>query len=266
MHDKRLWIITNDDSEDIALSADSAGNTEKKKGKKVAVPNKRKKGTMFLKSVDASGLTKDADTLYGIFNEVVQLIGSTYIVQFITDNEATYKAVGKRVINARWDKQLSSPLHSAGCYLNPGIFFKPSFKKQEEVTRGLLSTITALVPDDYMQDLISSQLEEYKQAMGDFGMAIVVRQREKLNLEALDPVSLDNIDVLADWVSEEESVITQEDLDNDGGWDVLQPEPIGVNLEDEEVHYEDEEDALHDIPSQYDWEFGWERDPYHYIE
>ncbi|KAK3000622.1 hypothetical protein RJ639_020714 [Escallonia herrerae] len=39
--------------------------------------------------------------------------------------------------------------------------------------------------------------------------------------EAFDPVSLDNIDVLADWVSEEESVISQEDLDNDGGWDVL---------------------------------------------
>ncbi|KAK3029771.1 hypothetical protein RJ639_038893 [Escallonia herrerae] len=171
-----------------------------------------------------------------------------------------------RVIDARWDKQLSSPLHSAGCFLNPGFFFKPSFKKQKEVTRGLLSTIIALVPDDYMQDLISSQLEEYKQATGDFGMAIDIRQREKLNPEALDPVSLDNIDVLADWVSKEESVITQEDLDNDGGWDVLQPKPDAVNLEDEEVHYEDEEDALHEIPSQYDWEFGGERDPYHYIE
>ncbi|KAK3041213.1 hypothetical protein RJ639_028473 [Escallonia herrerae] len=81
-----------------------------------------------------------------------------------------------RVIDARWDKQLPSPLHSAGCFLNPGIFFKPSFKNKKEVTRGLLSTITALVPDDYMQDLISSQLEEYKQATGDFGMPIAVRQ------------------------------------------------------------------------------------------
>ncbi|KAK3041524.1 hypothetical protein RJ639_002210, partial [Escallonia herrerae] len=86
-----------------------------------------------------------------------------------------------RVIDVRWDKQLSSPLHSARCFLNPGIFFKPSFEKQKEVTRDLLSTITTLVPDDYMQDLISSQLKEYKQAMGYFGMAIAVRQREKLN-------------------------------------------------------------------------------------
>ncbi|KAK3027989.1 hypothetical protein RJ639_039342 [Escallonia herrerae] len=52
------------------------------------------KGTMFLKSIDAFGLTKDADTLYGIFNEVVQLVDPNYIVQFITDNEAAYKAAG----------------------------------------------------------------------------------------------------------------------------------------------------------------------------
>ncbi|KAK3020167.1 hypothetical protein RJ639_003065 [Escallonia herrerae] len=112
-----------------------------------------------------------------------------------------------RVIDARWVKQLSSPLHSA-------------------------------VPDDYMQDLISLQLEEHKQATGDFGMAIAIRQHAKLN----------------------------PDLDNDGGWDVLQLEPAIVNLEDEEVHYEDEEDALHDVSRQYDWDFGGETDPYHHID
>ncbi|KAK3041211.1 hypothetical protein RJ639_028471 [Escallonia herrerae] len=80
-----------DDSEDIALSANSIGKAGKKKGKEVAVASKRKKGTMFLKSIDASGLTKDTDTLYGIFNEVVQLIGPNYIVQFITE------AAGKRL-------------------------------------------------------------------------------------------------------------------------------------------------------------------------
>ncbi|KAK2979663.1 hypothetical protein RJ640_000605 [Escallonia rubra] len=116
------------------------------------------------------------------------------------------------------------------------LYMPPSFKKQKEVTRGLLSTITTLVPDDYMQDLISSQLEEYKQGTCDFCMPIVVRQREKLN------------------------------PNNDGGWNVLQLEPAAVNLEDEEVHYKDAEDALHGIPSQYDWEFGGEGDHYHYIE
>ena len=86
-----------------------------------------------------------------------------------------------RVIAARWDKQLYSPLHAAGCFLNPGIFFRPSFSKQKEVTRGLLTTIMRLVPDCDTQDNISAQIEEYKKATGLFGITIAIHQREKLN-------------------------------------------------------------------------------------
>ena len=66
------------------------------------------------------------------------------------------------VIDARWDKQLHSPLHAAGCYLNPGIYFRPSFKKQKDVTKGLLSTITRLILDADEQDILSSQIESQK--------------------------------------------------------------------------------------------------------
>lgn len=86
-----------------------------------------------------------------------------------------------RVIDARWDKQLHSPLHAAGCFLNPGIYFRPSFSKQREVTRGLLTTIMRLVPDCDTQDNISAQIEEYKRATGLFGVTMAIRQREKLN-------------------------------------------------------------------------------------
>ena len=85
------------------------------------------------------------------------------------------------VIDARWDKQLHGPLHAVGCYLNPGIFFKPSFKKQKEVTKGLLSSITRLVPDPNAQDNLSSQIEAYKKSLGDFGMPMAIRQHEKLS-------------------------------------------------------------------------------------
>ena len=85
------------------------------------------------------------------------------------------------VIDARWDRQLHSPLHAAGCYLNPGIFFRPSFKKQKDVTKGLLSSITRLVSDPDEQDILSSQIESYKKSLGDFGMPMAIRQREKLS-------------------------------------------------------------------------------------
>ena len=85
------------------------------------------------------------------------------------------------VIDARWDKQLHSPLHAVGCYLNHGIFFRPSFKKQKKVTKGLLSSITRLVLDPDEQDNLSSQIEAYKKSLGDFGMPMAIRQREKLS-------------------------------------------------------------------------------------
>ncbi|KAL4633086.1 hypothetical protein ACB092_04G095800 [Castanea dentata] len=86
-----------------------------------------------------------------------------------------------RVIDARWDKQLHSPLHAASCFLNPAIYFRPSFKRQNEVQRGLLSTLMRLIPDPDIQDKISSQLDEYKKSIGDFGTSLAIRQRERLN-------------------------------------------------------------------------------------
>ena len=56
------------------------------------------RGTMFLKSLDTSGLRKDAETLFGIFDTVVQEIGVEHIVQFITDNDSSYKAAGKKLM------------------------------------------------------------------------------------------------------------------------------------------------------------------------
>ncbi|XP_040995981.1 uncharacterized protein LOC121242146 [Juglans microcarpa x Juglans regia] len=55
------------------------------------------KCTMFLKSVDTYGLRKDAEILFNIFDEVVQEIRAENLVQFITDNDASYKAAGKKL-------------------------------------------------------------------------------------------------------------------------------------------------------------------------
>ena len=56
------------------------------------------RGTMFLKSLDVSGLTKDADTLFKLFDKVVQEVGPEYVVQFITDNDSSYKSAGKKLM------------------------------------------------------------------------------------------------------------------------------------------------------------------------
>uniref|UniRef100_A0ACD5XUR6 Uncharacterized protein n=1 Tax=Avena sativa TaxID=4498 RepID=A0ACD5XUR6_AVESA len=220
-----------------------------------------------------------------------------------------------RVIDAMLEKQLHSPLHAAGCFFNPSIYFSPSFKMQSIVSRGLIKTITSLVRGDEIQDKVFLQLEEYKKSTGDFGLPIAIRQREKLspvawwenfgngtlelqslairvlsqccsatgcernwdvfeylhstklsriersrlidvvfvqynlklrerNLrkckDAIDPTSVDSIDVLDEWVSEEPSLLCQDDLN----WESIDAPFAEPTSEDEELlAIEDGEEA-----------------------
>jgi hypothetical protein len=86
-----------------------------------------------------------------------------------------------QVIDFRWDRQLYSHLHTAGCFLNLTIYFRPTFTKKSEVHRGLLATIMRLVRDPEIQDKISLQLDEYKKSIGDFDMSLAIHQCEKIN-------------------------------------------------------------------------------------
>ncbi|XP_022895200.1 uncharacterized protein LOC111409377 [Olea europaea var. sylvestris] len=53
------------------------------------------KGSVFLKSVDASDESKSADMLYKLFRDVVLFVGSEYVVHMVTDNAANYVAAGR---------------------------------------------------------------------------------------------------------------------------------------------------------------------------
>ena len=58
-------------------------------------------GTIFLRSVDASNKLKNADYLCGLMDEMIETIGEENVVQVVTDNEASYKAAGKKLMNKR---------------------------------------------------------------------------------------------------------------------------------------------------------------------
>ncbi|GJM98369.1 hypothetical protein PR202_ga15376 [Eleusine coracana subsp. coracana] len=218
-----------------------------------------------------------------------------------------------RVIDARMERQLHSPLHAAGCFFNPGIYFSPSFRMQSYAFRGLIKTIASLVRDGEIQDKIFVQLEEYKKSTGDFGLPIAIRQREKLNpvawwdnfgngtlelqslavrvlsqccsatgcernweifeflhssklsrlersrisdgvfirynlklrernqrklKDAIDPISLDNIDILEEWVSEEPSLLCRDDLN----WESVDAPFAEPTSDDEELVVVDDND------------------------
>ena len=52
-------------------------------------------GTMFIKSVDASAYTKDAQLLCELMDGFIQEIRPQYVVQVITNNTANYVVAGR---------------------------------------------------------------------------------------------------------------------------------------------------------------------------
>lgn len=83
------------------------------------------------------------------------------------------------VIDEIWDNHLHSPLHAAGYYLNPSLFYSSDFYSDPEVSFGLLCCIVRMVQDRHTQDLISVQLDEYRHAKGAFSRGSAADQINK---------------------------------------------------------------------------------------
>jgi hypothetical protein len=58
-------------------------------------------GTVFWKSVDASGKVKNAEYLFKLIDDIVEQVGEDRVVQVVTDNAASYKAVGHMLMEKR---------------------------------------------------------------------------------------------------------------------------------------------------------------------
>jgi hypothetical protein len=71
------------------------------------------KGTMFIKSVDASAYTKDAQLLCELLDGFIREIGLQYVVQVITNNVANYVVAG-RMLTQRYPSLYWSP-YAAHC-------------------------------------------------------------------------------------------------------------------------------------------------------
>ncbi|XP_026451622.1 uncharacterized protein LOC113351932 [Papaver somniferum] len=53
------------------------------------------KGTVFLKSVDASDMVKTGENLFNLLKEMVEIVGEQHVVQMVTDNASNYALAGR---------------------------------------------------------------------------------------------------------------------------------------------------------------------------
>ncbi|XP_076917674.1 uncharacterized protein LOC143577833 [Bidens hawaiensis] len=59
------------------------------------------KGSVFMKSIDVSEITKDAHTLARMLEQMVDQVGKKNVVQVVTDNASNYVKAGKYVLFSR---------------------------------------------------------------------------------------------------------------------------------------------------------------------
>ncbi|PIA54669.1 hypothetical protein AQUCO_00900913v1 [Aquilegia coerulea] len=84
------------------------------------------------------------------------------------------------IINSRWDEQVQHPLHEAGFFLNPGLYYSLEGDVRDKIPSGMLDCIERLVPDINIQDKINKELISYKNAVGDFGRKMAIRAAHTL--------------------------------------------------------------------------------------
>ncbi|KAH6771111.1 hAT dimerization domain-containing protein / transposase-like protein [Perilla frutescens var. hirtella] len=93
--------------------------------------------------------------------------------------EEEYKEALK-IIDLRRECQLHRPLHAAGYFLNPRIYYKdPEQVNCQEVEDGLYKCIKRLSPNSDIEDLIIDELDAYKNTYGLFGKEVAIRNRTK---------------------------------------------------------------------------------------
>lgn len=101
------------------------------------------------------------------------------IIDALNNKESAYLPY-LEVIDHIWQEEFHSSLHAAAYYLNPSVFYNPSFSSNKVIQKGFLDCIETLEPDLTAQVMITSNVNFYEEAVGDFGRPVALRSRDSL--------------------------------------------------------------------------------------
>lgn len=93
------------------------------------------KGTVFLKLIDASHISKTTDKIFEMVDQIVEEVGEENVVQIVTDNATNYKATGVMLMEKR--KKLywtSCATHCIDLMLED--FEKKTIAHRDTITKG----------------------------------------------------------------------------------------------------------------------------------
>ena len=113
----------------------------------------------------------------GYIYEVMTRAKETIQKSFLS-NEEKYKEIFE-IIDRRWEIQLHQPLHAAGYFLNPELFYdKPELENYEPIMRQLYKCIERMIKDVDTREKFVDELSIYIKAEGVFGIDSAIRKRK----------------------------------------------------------------------------------------
>ncbi|VFQ72875.1 unnamed protein product [Cuscuta campestris] len=84
------------------------------------------------------------------------------------------------IIDKRWKQLKHHPLHAAGFYLNPELFYRTDEVVRNHIRSSMYDCVERLVTDPKAQDKLVTETTAYQNASGDFGRDMAVRARGTL--------------------------------------------------------------------------------------
>ncbi|XLT73595.1 hypothetical protein HN873_030021, partial [Arachis hypogaea] len=103
------------------------------------------------------------------------------IMKIFSNDVSKYSEVFK-IVDNRWNCQLHRPLHAAGHFLNPELFYdNPRIELDLEVTKGWFECTIRLVLSIAVQEKILEEQTLYKAGYGLFGSFFAKSQRKKIS-------------------------------------------------------------------------------------
>ncbi|XP_058202971.1 uncharacterized protein LOC131317432 [Rhododendron vialii] len=176
-HVNKLMEEHKKDQEQYGCTLMSDGWTDRKNRTLMNLLVNSSRGTMFLKSMDASGIVKDAEMIYELLDGWVEHIGEGNMVQVVTDSAAANVAAG-RLLEAKRPHLFWSPcaVHCLDLMLED-IFKLPNLKTTWEraiMIHGYIYNQPSLLN---MMRQFTQRKELFKPAKTRFATAFLTLQR-----------------------------------------------------------------------------------------
>ncbi|XP_042410002.1 uncharacterized protein LOC121999379 [Zingiber officinale] len=152
---KELLEVYKAEWKKIGCSVMSDGWTDKKRRSICNFLVNSPRGTVFLKSIDTSNVSKTTKKVFEMLDEIIDEVGGENVVQVITDNAANYKAAGEMLMEKRKN------LYWTPCVAHCIDLILEDFEKKLEVHKETITKARRVATYIYSRTLLISMLRHF---------------------------------------------------------------------------------------------------------